>query len=134
LHNLVPPSEIEKLCTVHSFHAVSIAAEVAGRKAHLHGDVAGVLSVARVLGHATDDVRELVFRKELNGNFAAPDPKLMALEGELRTKLGTQVKIQRQGRGGKITIEFFSEDELANIVGRMAEHPSDAQDAGYIAV
>ncbi len=77
-------------------------------------------------------VREISERRRVDA--AAPDPKLMALEGELRTKLGTQVKIQRQGRGGKITIEFFSEDELADIVGRMAEHPSDAPDAGYIAV
>ena len=52
---------------------------------------------------------------------AAPDPKLMAMETELRGKLGTQVKIQRQGQGGKITIEFFSDEELNEIIHKMAE-------------
>ncbi len=52
----------------------------------------------------------------------APDPKLMAIESELRTRLGAQVKVQRQGRGGKITIEFFSDEDLQDIMQKMAEH------------
>ncbi len=51
----------------------------------------------------------------------APDPKLMAIETELRSRLGTQVKVQRQGRGGKITIDFFSDEDLQDIVTKMAE-------------
>ena len=72
-------------------------------------------------------VREISVKRQMDA--AAPDPKLMALETELRGKLGTQVKIQRQGRGGKITIEFFSDEELDDLIGRMATHqgnvPSD---------
>jgi ParB family transcriptional regulator, chromosome partitioning protein len=64
-------------------------------------------------------VRELSVRRQLDA--AAPDPKLMAIETELRGKLGTQVKIQRQGRGGRITIEFFSDEELEEIIRKMAE-------------
>ncbi len=64
-------------------------------------------------------VRELSLKRQMDA--AAPDPKLMAIETELRGKLGTQVKIQRQGRGGRITIEFFSDEELADIIARMAE-------------
>jgi len=63
-------------------------------------------------------VRELTTKKQMDS--AAPDPKLMALETELRGKLGTQVKIQRQGQGGKITIEFFSDEELSELVHKMA--------------
>ncbi len=63
-------------------------------------------------------VRELSLRRQMDS--AAPDPKLMALETELRGKLGTQVKIQRQGQGGKITIEFFSEEELNELISKMA--------------
>ena len=44
-------------------------------------------------------VREIVTKRRIDA--ATPDPKLMAIETELRGKLGTQVKIQRQGRGGK---------------------------------
>jgi ParB family chromosome partitioning protein len=64
-------------------------------------------------------VRELTVKKQVDA--AAPDPKLMAIESELRGRLGTQVKISRQGQGGKITIEFFSDEELAELVRKMAQ-------------
>lgn len=64
-------------------------------------------------------VRELTARRQMDA--AAPDPKLMALETELRGKLGTQVKIQRQGQGGRITIDFFSDEELNEIIHKMAQ-------------
>ncbi|MDE2312198.1 MAG: ParB/RepB/Spo0J family partition protein [Patescibacteria group bacterium] len=76
-------------------------------------------------------VRELTAKRQMDA--AAPDPKLMALETELRGKLGTQVKIQRQGKGGKITIDFFSDEELDEIVRRMAERYA-AETGGYITV
>lgn len=77
-------------------------------------------------------VRELTVKRQLDS--AAPDPKLMALETELRGKLGTQVKIQRQGRGGRITIEFFSDEELDDIVRKMAEQEQQNSDAGFLTV
>ena len=58
-----------------------------------------------MLGRWEEKVRELTQRKSMDS--AAPDPKLMAMESELRIKLGAQVKILRQGAGGKITIDFF---------------------------
>jgi ParB family transcriptional regulator, chromosome partitioning protein len=64
-------------------------------------------------------VRELTVKRQMDA--AAPDPKLLALETELRGRLGTQVKIQRQGRGGRITIDFFSDEELDELMNRMAE-------------
>ncbi len=64
-------------------------------------------------------VREIAAKRRFDA--AAPDPKLMALETTLRGRLGTQVKIQRQGRGGKIMIEFFSDEELDEIIHKMAE-------------
>jgi ParB family transcriptional regulator, chromosome partitioning protein len=76
-------------------------------------------------------VRELSVRRQLDA--LAPDPKLMAIETELRGKLGTQVKIQRQGRGGKIMIEFFSDEELADIIARMAEQKQQDGE-GYFTV
>lgn len=76
-------------------------------------------------------VRELTSKRQMDS--AAPDPKLLALESELRGKLGTQVKIQRQGHGGKITIEFFSDEELTEIVGKMAAE-KQAEEGGYLTV
>jgi ParB family chromosome partitioning protein len=74
-------------------------------------------------------VRELTARRQMDA--AAPDPKLMALETELRGKLGTQVKIQRQGQGGRITIEFFSDEELNEIISKMAKENGGE---GYLTV
>lgn len=78
-----------------------------------------------------DKVRELTQRKAVDS--AAPDPKLMALESELRLKLGAQVKIQRQGQGGKITIDFYSDEELSDIIRKMAQARA-AEDGGYLIV
>lgn len=76
-------------------------------------------------------VRELMTKRSMDA--AAPDPKLMAMESELRGKLGTQVKIQRQGQGGKIMIEFFSEEELQELIHKMAAE-KQAGDVGYLTV
>lgn len=76
-------------------------------------------------------VRELTTKRQMDS--IAPDPKLMAMESELRGKLGTQVKIQRQGQGGRITIEFFSDEELSELIHKMAqERASDG--SSYLTV
>lgn len=76
-------------------------------------------------------VRELTTKKSMDS--AAPDPKLMALESELRMKLGASVKIQRQGTGGKILIDFYSEEELSDIIHKMAEQATQ-QGGAYLTV
>jgi ParB family chromosome partitioning protein len=76
-------------------------------------------------------VRELTAKRQMDS--AAPDPKLLAMESELRGKLGTQVKISRQGQGGKITIEFFSDEELSELIHKMAAE-RQAGDGGYLTV
>jgi len=78
-----------------------------------------------------DKVRDLTQRKSMDS--AAPDPKLMAMESELRIKLGAQVKILRQGQGGKITIDFFSDEELSDIIRKMAQAKA-AEEGGYLTV
>ncbi len=63
-------------------------------------------------------VRELMARPRLEA--AGPDPKTIAIENALRSKLGTKVKIEKKGRGGKIMIEFFSDEELDELIGKMS--------------
>lgn len=63
-------------------------------------------------------VRELLARPRLEA--AGPDPKTMAMETELQSKLGTKVKIEKKGKGGKIMIEFFSDEELDELLGKIA--------------
>ncbi|MFA6194289.1 MAG: ParB/RepB/Spo0J family partition protein [Patescibacteria group bacterium] len=42
-----------------------------------------------------------------------------AQENELGEFLGTKVELKRQGRGGKIMIDFYSEEELINILKKI---------------
>ena len=51
-------------------------------------------------------------RKALKQN----DLYLQDLEDNIQQKLGTRVKIKKQGASGKITIDFFSEEEFDKIV------------------
>ncbi|MEA1937372.1 MAG: ParB/RepB/Spo0J family partition protein [Patescibacteria group bacterium] len=45
------------------------------------------------------------------------DPYLQDLEDNIQQKLGTKIKIKKQGTAGKITIDFYSEEEFEKIVG-----------------
>lgn len=47
-------------------------------------------------------------------------PEVQAKEEWLTEQLGTKVKIQPKGKGGKILIEYYSPEELNTILGRMA--------------
>ncbi|MBI3589438.1 MAG: ParB/RepB/Spo0J family partition protein [Candidatus Liptonbacteria bacterium] len=53
----------------------------------------------------------------LTGNDLPPE--LQSLQEELVSKLGAPVRIQQQGKTGKITISFFSEEELRSIVEKL---------------
>lgn len=50
---------------------------------------------------------------------ANPDPELRALEDELRRALGTKVIISRLKQGGRLTIEFYSDEALDDIRRRL---------------
>ncbi|HSE56688.1 MAG TPA: ParB/RepB/Spo0J family partition protein, partial [Candidatus Paceibacterota bacterium] len=45
-----------------------------------------------------------------------PDPEFDRLEKTLADTLGTRVHIERKELGGKITIDFFSQDDLKNLL------------------
>lgn len=47
------------------------------------------------------------------------DPETKSLEDELIGILGTKVKIKRSGGGGQIVIEYYSKEELNNILGKI---------------
>ena len=41
------------------------------------------------------------------------------VEEDLRRSLGTKVRLTRTRRGGRITIEYYGDDELARIYQRL---------------
>lgn len=47
-------------------------------------------------------------------------PELKILQEKLSSELGAPVEIHRHGESGRITINFYSEEELKNIVDRLA--------------
>ncbi len=46
----------------------------------------------------------------------APDPELVELEEKIAASLGTRVSIERREQGGKLMIDFFSNDDLQTIL------------------
>ncbi len=44
------------------------------------------------------------------------DPHLQDLEDNIQQKLGTKIKIKKRGTAGKITIDFYSEEEFEKII------------------
>ncbi len=51
---------------------------------------------------------------------AGSDPQMKALENTLVEALGTKVKISKAGDGGKIVIEFYSQEDLDSLLGKIA--------------
>lgn len=59
--------------------------------------------------------------KRLGGTKAAKQKDYLdkAKEEELSQYFGTKVEIRRQGRGGKLTIDFYSEEELGELIRKI---------------
>lgn len=90
-------------------------------------------SHARTLLAETDEKRRMdLFHEMLNGGMTvreaeakagnkkrikeAKDPNLAALEAELREALGTKVELLMKGGAGKISIHFYSKEELKELI------------------
>jgi ParB family chromosome partitioning protein len=69
---------------------------------------------------------EAVVKREIGPKPASPEPKKVdpntrAAEDALKLALGTRVRILRKGRGGRIEVDFTSEDELQRLYERLSE-------------
>jgi len=49
------------------------------------------------------------------------DPEITELEGKLAEKFGTRVRVEKKQTGGKITIDFFTKDDLQAILNMVSE-------------
>ncbi len=52
------------------------------------------------------------------------DPELERVEEDLRRSLGTKVSLARSRRGGRIVIEYYSEEELGRLYERLTGGPA----------
>jgi ParB family chromosome partitioning protein len=62
-------------------------------------------------------VRKLTGEKTKSKTIKIPSPEISDLEKRLRTRLGTKVNLNRRGKGGTITIHFYSDEELDALLG-----------------
>lgn len=53
------------------------------------------------------------------------DPEIVSLEEQLMEILGTKVKVQTEGEGGKLTINFYSKEELQGIIDKLVRQKMD---------
>ena len=53
-----------------------------------------------------------------------PDPDLERVEDDLRHRLGTKVTLARSRKGGRIIIEFYSDEELSQLYERLIGGPA----------
>jgi ParB family transcriptional regulator, chromosome partitioning protein len=52
---------------------------------------------------------------------AVQDPEMRAWQDRLQERLGTKVHLQRMGERGKIVVEFYSEEELRGLLGKLVK-------------
>jgi ParB family chromosome partitioning protein len=105
-----------------------------GRLTEGHGRALGGLGVegqGHVLGTVLEQglsvrqTEELVRRlREPRGPAAKaaprqPDPDLERVEEDLRRRLGTKVSLSRSRKGGRIVIEYYSDEELGRLYERL---------------
>jgi ParB-like partition proteins len=58
------------------------------------------------------------------------DPDLVDLEDRFKETLGTRVRIEKREEGGKLTIDFFSKDDLVHLLEKLTNElpiPADAK-------
>jgi len=70
-------------------------------------------------------VRKIAADKVRKKNPAEFDTHLIELEKQFTETLGTRVQIQKTDFGGKLTIDYFSEDDLATILQRVSEERTE---------
>jgi len=58
------------------------------------------------------------------------DPEIVEIEEQLQGALGTRVQIDRKEVGGKIMIDFFSNDDLRNLLEILKKTPASMSAAG----
>ena len=114
-------------------HDTVQAAVADGRISEGHGRALGGLDVehqAKVLGSVVEQDLSVRQTEELVRRLRAPhvpresaakpsDPDLERVEEDLRRALGTKVRLARSRRGGRIVIDYFSDEELGRLYERL---------------
>jgi len=87
----------------------------------IEGEEKQLVMLKKILRHDLTVAETNKEIKRLGGTKAAKVKDYLdkAKEDELSEKLSTKVEIKRQGQGGKILIDFYSDEELGNILTKI---------------
>jgi ParB family chromosome partitioning protein len=76
-----------------------------------------ILKSSLTVRQAEDKTREISVRT--HKRVVARDPEIKKIEEDLIAKLGTKVKVSRAGAGGRIIIDYYSKEELENLISKI---------------
>lgn len=69
--------------------------------------------------------RRIAFERARKHDTVELDPETQEMEEALTETLGTRVMIEKRENGGKITIDFFSQDDLKSILNLIKSNPNN---------
>jgi len=77
----------------------------------------------------SEEIARRIAQDKVRNKETAPDPETVQAEEELSESLGTRVRIKRKDEGGKLIIDFFSEEDLENLLEIIKNaQPGEAED------
>jgi ParB family chromosome partitioning protein len=102
-------------------HARSLVGLPAAQQLHLAEVIVGRDLSVRQTEELVRRLREAEMGEAGTGAGAKPpvDPELERVADDLRRSLGTKVSLTRTKRGGRIVIEYYSDDELGRLYERL---------------
>jgi len=82
------------------------------------------ITVRKITVREAERIARRIAVEKVRNHSTMPDATLMKAEQTLQEALGTRVHIQPREQGGKITIDYFSPDELEIILALVAKRES----------
>lgn len=64
-------------------------------------------------------IARTIAKEKVRKHELLPDPEIEEIENKLKESLGTRVHIDKKQVGGKITIDFFSDEDLKTIISML---------------
>ena len=80
-----------------------------------------VISNGLSVRQTEDLVRKLLGRKTKSKKKARLSPELVSLQDRLREALGTKVSVQPSGKGGRISLHYYSDEELNALIEKLLD-------------
>ena len=103
------------------------ARAIGGLPVEQQGRVAGTVAAQQFSVRQTEELVRRLREPRPTPVTAGPprlDPDLERVEEDLRRRLGTKVTLARSRKGGRIIIEFYSDEELGQLYDRLIGGPA----------